>query len=189
MAGLLKQQAGRQPQPMPQQPDDEGEAATPEEEGERQELLMMAATMIHGEQTSDKIYQVLENSQDPIQGIAMAAATVMVRLEMEVGEISDAVKFQLGEDITGELVDLALAGGLVTEEQLTDEAGNRLAALSVQYYTKMREQAGRPFTQEEAAGVLEKNKDTKYGQGINAMSNDEAAEAKEIMALMQQAGG
>jgi NTP pyrophosphatase (non-canonical NTP hydrolase) len=189
MAGLLQQNPKRpSPQAASIEADEDGQSATPEEEGERQELFAMAATLIHGEKTSDAIYRIMEAAPDPMQGLAMAAATVLVKVEGEVGEVSDAVKMQLGEDILEELLDLALAGGIVDESQLDDAAGDRLAAQVMKAYTKMREQSGRPFTPDEAAATLEKNKGTKYGQGINALSNDEAASAKEIMAMLQAGG-
>lgn len=157
----------------------QGEQASPQEEKERLALANAAATLVHHKQTSDMIFKMLKRADDPATGVGKTAAWIMVRIEREAGQISDAVRWQLAEDIIEELLELAESAGLA--KNVDDAFIERAIAAGMKYYMQLVESSGgdaKALSQK----ILAENPDV--AQGINALSNEDAATAKNFLGMM-----
>jgi hypothetical protein len=96
-----------QPQGMPQSPQE----IDPQIMQAVQQYIAAAMKLIHGEQTRDRVLQVVQSAPNPIVGAAQAGLVVLQRIEKEI-PADDTVLLSAGNIILGEIMTVAEAAGL-----------------------------------------------------------------------------
>lgn len=102
--------------------DSEYEDASPEEQAQYDELMSAFRGAIHSPQTRDKILAQLKQGRDnPGKKIGEMALTIYEAVEAQVmqakGEIMDSVRQETMADLVMELVEVAVAAGIVPESE------------------------------------------------------------------------
>lgn len=153
----------------------ETEAASKEEEAQYEQALEMALRAINEGQTAKNIVKRVDN-QGPVDGLAESIFVIVRRVEVQLGQLMDAVKIQLAEDVFYEIADLMLESGRIDEKQLNEQMVEQVVAKAYQMYVEDAEQNGTLDTQgiQEDVAASGVPMPQKQQQGMNAMSNPEA---------------
>lgn len=160
MAGLLKQapQGAAPPQgrpapsaepPMAQGPGQPGMAeeasnVSPEEQAEYDAFVTNGMQLIYNEQLMPQLLERIEGGGNPIEGLANAAALVVMRLEDSAegqGQaISNDVKFHGGTELMEQLAELAEAAGI---HEYSEEEVESAFYLALDTYRSTRQEQGK----------------------------------------------
>lgn len=155
----MRQEQSQQQSPMPQQPMQQGggdEQATDEEQQALEQAFDIALEMIHGDgQAGDQIASMVQNSQDIVQGIGQAVATVLIGVEKKAGGLADDMKIQLATEIAGELTELAVNAGALSEDEVNDAFIQEMIQAAYAAYIEFKESMGELDPQELEASVAD----------------------------------
>lgn len=154
--------------------------ASAEEQVMLEQAVTLAIDIIHAEgKAGDNIAGMVLEAQQVQQGIGQAVATVLITVEKKM-QITDDVKLPLAEEITDELLQLAIAAGALSEDEVNDQMTDAIVSHSVSSYLSMKEQLGELNQDELSANVQE-------AQGFMEQQKKPAAPAKPQGGLMQRA--
>ena len=154
--------------------------ASPEEQAMLEQAVTLAIDIIHAEgKAGDNIASMVLEAQQIQQGIGQAVATVIITVEKKM-QITDDVKLPLAEEVTDELLQLAIASGALAEDEVNDQMVDAIVSHSVSAYLAMKEQLGELNQDELSANVQE-------AQGFMDQQKQPAAPAKPQGGLMQRA--
>jgi hypothetical protein len=129
--------------------------ATPEEQAMLEQAVDLGMQAIHGEgQSGDNIAQMVLNAQDVTEGIGQAAATVLIAVEKQM-QVPDDMKIALAQEIIGELAELAVAAGALSEDEVNDEWIDAVVSHAYTSYISTKEAMGELNPQELEANVSE----------------------------------
>ena len=185
MAGLLQQQPGQAQQAQTGGMRD----ATGEEQQQYEQAYQYLERLVTEPEAFEQYAQVLSEAKSVPNGIAAVGAQILVRMEVKLG-LDDAVKAQLIEDILAEVIEIAEEMGLIDESQITEKLMKTIVGRGAEEYARIREQVGKPITpQEEAQNLEQAEEEGALAEGINAMSNDEAAKMKKLLGMIKQGQG
>jgi len=130
-------------------------AASPEEQAMLEQAVSIAFEIIHAEgKAGDNIANMVLEAKQVQQGIGQAVATVIIAVEKKM-DIVDDVKLPLAEEITDELLQLAIAAGALSEDEINDEMTDAIVSHTVSTYLSMKEQLGELNQDELSANVQE----------------------------------
>lgn len=129
--------------------------ATPEEQAMLEQAVDVALDMIHGNQAGDQIASMVLNAQNVTQGLGKAIATVLIGVEKKMGGIPDDMKLALAQEITAELVELAVNAGAVAEDEVRDDFIDEVVSHGYSEYLTIKEQMGELDPNELQASVAE----------------------------------
>lgn len=155
------------------------EDASPEEQAQYEQLLEVALTSVHDDQTGDLIFQMVTESDSIPRGIARAVVTILERLSVDTnGALMDSVRLELGEDLVEEIVDLLIRSGRLTEADVTDEFIENVVNLAYEEASKLKDMQGGDNSDNARDDVTTAQSlgfAPEMPQGVNAMSSPEAA--------------
>lgn len=129
--------------------------ATPEEQAQLEQAFSAALEVIHATgKAGDNIVSMVMEAQKVEQGIGQAVATVLITVEKKM-QLTDDVKLALAEEITNELLSLAIEAGALAEDEVTDQMTDAIASHAMSTYLSIKEQLGELNKDELAANVQE----------------------------------
>lgn len=173
MAGLLQQQQ-----------QGGSREATAEEQKQYEKAYDYLERLVTEPAAFEKYAKVLSNAKSVPNGIAAVGAQILVRLESKL-EIPDVVKAQLIEGILAEVIEMASEMDLIDEEQVTEKLMKTIVARGTEEYARLREEVGNPVDpQKEKQTIAQAAEDGTLSEGMNAMSNDEAAKMKKLLGMI-----
>lgn len=116
--------------------------ATPEEQAMLEQAVDVALDMIHGDQAGDQIANMVLQSQNVVEGLGQALATVLIGVEKKLGGVADDMKLALAEEIASELMMLAVNAGALAEDEVTDQFMDEMVSRAYSQYLTIKEQMG-----------------------------------------------
>ena len=129
--------------------------ATPEEEAMLAQAADVAMSIIHNEgKAGDNIAKLVLEDQDVMQGIGIAASTVLLGVEQQM-QIPDDMKLALAEIIIDELVSLAISAGALADDELGEEATDQIVSHAYSNYLSTKEAMGQLDTEGLKVAVAE----------------------------------
>lgn len=135
MAGGAPREApgGDQPQPN----------VTPEEQAQYERFVNNGLTLIYDDKTLPKVIEMLRGDGDPKEGLANAAAMVVMRLEDSAGDqgqpIPDDIVYHGGIEILSDLANLANEAGI---HEFTDDEIEGATYRALDIYREARQAEG-----------------------------------------------
>ena len=133
---------------IPQDPVDETvdaeptEEATPEEQDQYEDASLAAMEMIHGDAAGDQIAEIVLQANDVTQGVGKAVAMVIIGVEKSMGGLLDDVKMELAQDVTTELIGLAVDAGALAEDEVGDDLIDAVVSHAYSEYLTFKETLG-----------------------------------------------
>lgn len=153
----------------------ETENASDEEQAEYEKAVEFAMRSLHGGEVAKKTVARVLNAESVEKGVSEAVFVLLRRTEEEFTGLSDAVKFELAEDLVEELLEILVETDRLSESEITDELIGDVVQNLYMRYTEDAEQRGKLDKQSIANDVSEGS--DKLGiekpQGFAAMSNQE----------------
>lgn len=168
MAGLLKQppQGGAPPSGMPQAqggppmagatgqpmpagpgagpPTEEAGNVSPEEQAEYEQFVTNGMQLMYNEELMPQLLERIEGAGNPVEGLANAAAMVVMRLEDSAeGQeraISEDVKFHGGTELLEQMAELAQEAGI---HEYSEEEVESAFYLALDIYRSTRQEQGK----------------------------------------------
>lgn len=129
--------------------------ATPEENAQLEQAFGIAMEIIHAEgKAGDNIAKLVLDATDVMEGLGIATSTVVIGVERQM-EFPEDMKFALAEMVLDELVALAIDAGATAEDEITDEATDKIVSHAYSNYLSTKEAMGQLDTEHLKASVAE----------------------------------
>lgn len=143
---------------MPEEAD--SEKPSPEEQQQYEQIVSNALMLIHSKKSRRQVEKMLEGGDDPIEGLARAAATIIVRVAQaaqQAGVKPDGiVMWHAGTEIFEDLANVAKEAGIHDFSANPDDMETAYLRALDNVRTMLQESGA--INQEAAAGDLEKLK-------------------------------
>ena len=156
------------------------QSASPQEEAQVGALMKPVIDMLHGKGAEATLQKIKAGREDLGGTIGVIAAGMIIQIEQSVGQqkgkVEDSVKFEVGQEIVVDLVEIAAAAGLIGDDD--DSKGElfkagMLSALAA--YGDMAAKAGlndREQAKQQLGGMVQGNENP-VAKNIEAMLQKE----------------
>lgn len=170
MAGLLEQMG-------------ENQEASGDEQAQYEQANALLEKLVLNKSMVDRLAKTLTEAQSPIQGIASASAKILIRIESKL-PLEDSVRLELIGDIVGEVAEIATEIGLISDSDIDENTMEQIVSLGTEEYARLKQGAKGLKPEQQKQKLKEMQQDGTLNQGLNAMSNDQAAKMRELLGMM-----
>lgn len=130
--------------PAPSSADEDETNVTPEEQEQYNQFVTNGMQLMYSEQSMPQLIQTIKSGGTPVEGIANALATLVMRLEDSSGqqgaEISGDAKFHGASEILGQMAELAEQAGV---PEFSEEDIESALYLALDIYRTTRQKQGK----------------------------------------------
>jgi hypothetical protein len=159
------------------------EQATPQEAAQFDALMKPVTEAIHGKGSAATLAKLKAGGQDLATTIGEMAAQMILAVTLEIkksgGEVSDTIKFQVGQEIVIDLIEVAEAAALIPDED--DEIKGEL------FKNSMLNAIGSYGDEAAKAGLIDREQAKQDLTGM--VQNNDHPIAKNVAAMLSQRGG
>lgn len=139
---------------------------------------------IHAKETRDDVVAAINEGQSPAQGVGFALGLTMARIDiLSKNALDSAVLDEVAQDLISEIIEVALAMGIVKQEKLNKQFLTRAMRNAYQRYMEVMQLAGENGAVQE---VFDQVPDI-MEQGQSADLSDLEDEDKHMLMQLQQA--
>lgn len=162
----------------------DNQEATPQEQAQYEKAVKMLEKLVLNREMLDRIAKTLTEAESPLQGIATAAAKLMIRMENSI-RLEDAVKLELVGEVIGEVAEIAEELELISANAIDENTMEQLMALGTEEYARLKQGGKGLDPAQQKQQLIEMQQDGTLNQGLNAMSNEQAAKMRELLGMME----
>lgn len=118
-------------------------AANAQEQGQFDEFMAFAELSIHNEDSQPMALKIIKDSPSVPEGIGRLIALLAMQYENHKGPLNEVVRSEALEDLLEEVFELAIAAGLLAENEYSTQAVETAAETAVKNYTEHELREGR----------------------------------------------